>query len=190
MTHGSRVNVRRMLLLREPPGRVWTALRDDLPAVAGWMSGIASIRRLEVVREAPDLLLTVHEWRATASLPGLLDRHSDGGAVQWVERARWMDGDMQSHWTVESRILGGGLTASGLTHIEPAMGGRGSRLHFEISASLGAGALGPLGEGRWRGNLEDAAAGLLARTLQDLGESVERFLKSGGGQPGGGNGTR
>jgi len=172
------MNVRRTVMLRQPPERVLCVLRDDLPAVAAAMRGIDSITRVDRTEEAPGVVHTVHEWKATATLPAGLDRYLDGGALSWIERARWNAQTFESRWTVESKILAGGLTGAGTTRLEPAMGGKGSRMHFEISATLGAGALGPLGQGRWKGGLEDAAASLLAKTLQDLGAAVDVFLST------------
>ena len=189
MNGDARVNVRRMVMLRAPTTDVWAALRDELPAVAGLMTGIDEVRRLERQVEAPALVTTVHEWRAAASVSGALAAKLDGGALTWLERARWHEPALESRWTVESRILGGGLVGSGVTRLETAMGGRGTRLHFEISTSIAAGALGPLGQGRFRNGIEDAAATLLARTLQDLGVAVESFLAGRGGSNGAGGGN-
>jgi hypothetical protein len=176
MSDEARVNVRRMVLLREPPQRVWTALRDELPAVVRLMEGIDEVRRLERTTAEDGALHTVHEWRAAAAVSAALAQHIDAGALSWIERARWDGRLLESRWTVESRILGRGLVGSGATRVEGAMGGRGTRLRFEVSTSLAPGALGPLGRGRWKDGFEDAAATLLAKTLQDLGGAVERFL--------------
>ncbi len=172
VTDDARVGLRRMVLLRERPDRVWTALRDELPAVAATMRGIEVVRRLEHAEDAPGVIRTVHEWKAQAALPAAVERFVEGGALTWIERAIWNRAAFESRWTVESRILLGGLTGSGTTRLEPAMGGRGSRMHFEITASLGPGAFGPLGQSRWKGGLEYAAAALRAKTLQDLGAAV------------------
>jgi hypothetical protein len=163
-------------MLRQPPLGVWTTLRDELPQLAACMRGIDAVHRMERTRESSGFIRTVHEWRASAKLPAGLDRYVDGGALTWVETAHWNEAALESRWTVESRILAGGLTGSGTTRIEPAMGGRGTRMHFEISATLGPGALGPLGQGRLKSGFEDAAASLLAKTLQDLGAAVEVYL--------------
>ena len=61
------------------------------------------------------------------------------------------------------------------------MGGRGTRLQLEVATSIAPGSLGPFGDGRLKSGLEDAAATLLARTLQELGTAVEAFLANGGG---------
>ncbi len=179
MTEPSRVSLRRMVMLRVPPDRVWAALRDDLPAVAACMKGIDSVTRLEHAGNGDGVVSTVHEWRAQTSLPAGMTRYVDGDALTWVERAHWHERALESRWTVESRLLAGSLTGTGSTRLESAMGGRGSRLSFEISASLGSGALGPLGAGRLKGGLEDAAATLLAKTLQELGAAVEVFIAGG-----------
>lgn len=179
MNDHSRVSLRRMVMLRVPPDRVWSALRDDLPTVATWMHGIAAVTRIGHAESVDGVVSTVHEWRAAAALPSGIGRYVDGDALTWVERADWHAPSLVSRWTVESRMLAGSLTGSGSTRLEPAMGGRGSRLSFEISASLGPGALGPLGQGRLKGGLEDAAATLLAKTLQDLGAAVEVFVTNG-----------
>lgn len=179
MSEPSRVSLRRMVMLRVPPDRVWAALRDDLPAVAACMKGIDSVTRLEHSGNGDGVVSTVHEWRAQTSLPAGMTRYVDGDALTWVERAHWNEHALESRWTVESRLLAGSLTGTGSTRLESAMGGRGSRLSFEISASLGPGALGPLGAGRLKGGLEDAAAALLAKTLQELGAAVEVFVSGG-----------
>ncbi|MQA89733.1 MAG: hypothetical protein GEU90_05795 [Gemmatimonas sp.] len=178
MNNERRINVRRMVMLRQPPDRVWTALRDYLPAVAQHVEGIEEIRLLERSR-ANGLIKTVHEWRAAPSVAHALRGRIDGDQLTWLERAEWHDGALESRWSVESRMLGGGLVGSGITRVHGAMGGRGCRLQLEIATSIAPGTLGPLGEGRWKTGLEDAAATLLAKTLQDLGAAVDRFLASG-----------
>jgi uncharacterized protein YndB with AHSA1/START domain len=179
MSDDAKVSLRRMVMLRVPPDQVWCALRDELPSIAKWMKGIRSITRLEHAADLSGNVSTVHEWCAAASLPAAFGRMADGDALSWVERASWHEDSRVSRWTVESRMLAGSLTGSGSTRLEAAMGGRGSRLSFEISATLGAGALGPLGQGRFKGGIEDAAASLLAKTLQELGAAVEVFVANG-----------
>lgn len=179
MSENGHVTVRRTVLVRQPSDRVWTALRDELPEVAAGMRGIETVRRVERSIGDGGVVLTVHEWKAAAALPAGLERYVDPDALSWIERAHWHGPALESRWTVESRILAGGLTGSGTTRLEPAMGGRGSRLHFEISASLAAGALGPLGSSRLKTGFEDAAANLIAKTLQDLGVAVDAFLSNG-----------
>ena len=170
------VNLRRTVMLRQPPRGVWTTLRDELPALASGMRDIEAIHRMERVDESSSTVRTVHEWRAAAKLPPGFDRFVDGGALSWVETALWNEAVLESRCTLESKILAGGLTGKGTTRIEPAMGGRGTRMHFEISAKIGDGALGPLGVGRLKSGVEDAAASLIAKTLQDLGAAVEIYL--------------
>jgi hypothetical protein len=171
-----RVNVRRMVMLRQPPERVWLALRDDLPTLGTLIDGIDEIRLLERQNGSNGLVSTVHEWRAASSLSAAIRGQSDGAALTWIERAVWDEGPLESRWSVESRLLGGGLVGSGITRVERAMGGRGSRLQLEVSTSIASGALGPFGGGPWKTGLEDAAATLLARTLQELGAAVEVLL--------------
>src|SRR5262245_43552842 len=153
-----RVNLRRTVMLRQPPQRVWKTLRDELPQLASAMRGIEAIHRMERVDGPSGTVRTVHEWRAEAKLPPGLERFVDGGALSWVETAQWNEATLESTWTVESTILAGGLTGHGTTRIERAMGGRGTRMHFEISAKVGEGALGPLGVGKLKSGFEDAAA--------------------------------
>jgi hypothetical protein len=174
-----RVNIRRMAMIRQPAAQVFAALRDDLSSVARGVHGIDEIRLIEREVGSGGTVRTVHEWRAAAALSPAFRAQIDGGVLTWIERAVWEEDRLESNWSVESRILGGGLTGTGSTRVERAMGGRGSRLHLEVSASVAPGALGPLGAGRWKTGLEDAAAKLLARTLQDLGAAVEVYLSGG-----------
>jgi hypothetical protein len=178
MSGGRRINVRRMVMIRQPSERVWAALRDDLPAVAVHLEGIEEIRMVERNATGDGVIRTVHEWRAAPSIAEALRGKIDGNGLTWVERAEWRESEQESRWAVESRILGASLVGSGITRVERAMGGRGTRLQLEVTTSIAPGALGPLGEGRWKSGLEDAAATLLAKTLQDLGSAVERFLAS------------
>jgi hypothetical protein len=184
MSGDARVNARRMVMLRQPPQRVWLALRDDLPAISRYIDGIDEIRLIERGVGADGLVRTIHEWRAAASLAAALRGKINDGALTWLERATWHPDVLESRWSVESRILGGGLVGSGTTRIEPAMGGRGSRLQLEVSTAISSGSLGPFGEGRWKSGIEDAAATLLAKTLQELGKGVETFLVRAGELPG------
>lgn len=170
------VNVRRMVMVRHAPERVAAALRDELPAVAMHLRGIDEIRLLERIDDGSGVIRTVHEWRAGSTLAALLKDRIDGGALTWIERSEWSERPLQSTWTVESALLKGGLVGSGSTQVEAAMGGRGARLHLSVSTAIAAGALGPIGVGRWKVGLEDAAAALLARVLQELGGAVEKHL--------------
>lgn len=172
----SGVDVRRTVLLRRPPVRVWSALRDRLDDVARHMAGVESVRCLEREEEGPAVLLTVNEWRATTALPGFLERKVEDGALVWTERARLDSDALESRWTVESRLLGDGLAARGTTRLAPAMGGRGTRVEFEVTATLAPGALGPLDRGRIHEGLREASAMIVAKTLQDLAMGVDAFL--------------
>jgi hypothetical protein len=181
MNDAARINVRRMVMLRQPPERVWAALRDQLPAVGRLVEGIDEIRLIDREEESSGVVRTVHEWRAGTAISEALRGRIDGDVLTWVERAVWDERRLESSWSVESRILRGGLVGAGRTRIEGAMGGRGTRLQLEVATSIAPGSLGPLGNGRLKTGVEDAAATLLARTLQELGAAVEAFLANGGG---------
>lgn len=170
------VNVRRMVMVRHAPLRVAAALRDELPAVAAHLKGIDEIRLLERSDDGAGNIETVHEWRAASTLASMLKDRINGEALTWIERSRWQQEPLQSTWTVESALLKSGMVGSGTTMVESAMGGRGTRLHLSVSTAIAPGALGPIGIGRWKFGLEDAAAALLARILQELGSAVEKHL--------------
>lgn len=179
MSAADPINVRRMVMVRHTPERVAAALRDELPAVAMHLRGVDEIRLLERLDEGNGTIRAVHQWRAASTLSAMLRDHLDGDALTWIERSNWQSNPLQSSWTVESELLKGGLVGSGTTQVESAMGGRGTRLHLGISTSIAPGALGPLGIGRWKFGLEDAAAALLARILQELGSAVDSYLRNG-----------
>ena len=170
------VNVRRMVMVRHSPAQVAAALRDELPAVGEHLRGIDEIRLLERIEDGSGVVQTVHEWRAASSLATMLRDRIDGNALTWIERSSWQQEPLQSSWTVESALLKSGMAGSGTTQVEAAMGGRGARLHLSVSTAIAPGALGPIGIGRWKVGLEDAAAALLARILQELGSAVEKHL--------------
>jgi len=174
----SGVDVRRTILLRRPPVQVWSALRDRLEEVAGHMAGIESVRCVGREEEGPGVLRTVNEWRATTALPAFLKQRVEEGALVWTERARLDSDALESRWTVESRLLGDGLAAQGTTRLAPAMGGHGTRLEFEVTATLAPGALGALDRGRIHDGLREASAMVVAKTLQDLAIGVDALLAS------------
>ena len=51
-------------------------------------------------------------------------------------------------------------------------------LEFEISANVESGALGPFAMGKLSSGITNAAAGILAKTMQDLSVAVEAFLEA------------
>lgn len=178
------VDVRRTVMLRRDPARVWAALRDRLAEVADHMDGIESVRCLERVEDGPHVVRTVNEWRAATALPGFLEGRVDGRALVWTEEARMDSDDLESVWTVRSNLLGEGLAASGRTRLSPAMGGRGTRLEFEVTATLAPGTLGPLARGRIQEGLREASAMIVAKTLQDLAMGVDAYLATDPGEAG------
>lgn len=170
------VETRRMVLLRRPPERILAALRDELPAVARFMDGVASVRRLERAAEPDGAVRTVHQWTAGAGLPAALQRHVDEDALVWIERSRWHPGRLAAEWSVESRLLGESLTARGATEITPAMAGQGARVTFTVATALAPGGLGPLSRGPIQRGLREATAVVVAKTLQDLAAAVDIYL--------------
>lgn len=148
--------------------------------VGTFMRGIASIRCLEKRAEDDGTLHAVHEWTATASVPRTVESRADAGSLAWVERSIWDSRSLESRWTVESRLLGRSLTGTGATRLTSAMGGRGTRVEFQISANVEPGMLGPLAGGKLSSGITNAAAGVLAKTLQDLCVAVEAFLEADG----------
>ena len=172
------MNYSRIVLLRHPTHRVLCALRDDLPQVGTFMQGIASIRCLEKFADGDGTLHVVHEWTATASVPRSIESRANAGALAWIERSIWDSRSLQSEWTVESRLLGKSVTGTGVTRLTSAMGGRGTRIEFEIAANVESGALGPFAVGKLSSGITNAAAGVLAKTMQDLGVAVEAFLEA------------
>ena len=171
------MNYSRIVLLRQPTDRVLHALRDELPQVGTFMHGIASIRCLEKFADGDGTLHAVHEWTATASVPRSVESRANAGALAWIERSIWDSRSLQSEWTVESRLLGKSVTGTGVTRLTSAMGGRGTRIEFEISANVESGALGPFAMGKLSSGITNAAAGILAKTMQDLSVAVEAFLE-------------
>src|SRR5215207_4193727 len=98
MSPEGRVNVRRMVMVRQPAERVWAALRDSLPGVGRHMEGIEEIHPVERRQMTDELVETVHEWRAAASLAAALRGRVDASAMTWVERAAWDSRTRESRW--------------------------------------------------------------------------------------------
>jgi hypothetical protein len=147
-----------------------------MEAVGAGIHGIASVRRVHACRREDGTLETLHEWTASATLPRMIQSQADARALTWIERTTWEPTTLAGRWTVESCLLGRSVTGSGVTRLESAMGNRGTRLHFEITTNVDAGSLGPLGNGHWTNGISDAAATVLAKTLQDLGRAIETYL--------------
>jgi hypothetical protein len=119
-----------MVLLRAPPERMFTAMRDRIVEATAALPDIKAVHQLERSEVDGDILI-VNRWEARQTLPRALQAKLDTDELAWIDRAYWNEQSRSCRWTIEPLIANGALTCQGSTRFEPAMAGRGARAIFE-----------------------------------------------------------
>lgn len=118
-----------LVVLKAPPERLFTAMRDRLPELVPSLPDIERIEELERVAENAHLLV-VNRWHARQPVPVFLQERLGQERIDWIDRARWGEEQRTCTWSIEPSLGQGAIACSGETTLAPAMGGRGTRATF------------------------------------------------------------
>ncbi len=124
---------RSQLFVRQPRER----LRDVLVArtweLAELLDEIESVE-LEARRGEDGIVRSAtHRWRARADVPAVLAPHLDADYFAWTATVEWRTDSFASRWRIEPHAVRESLLLSADVSLEPAIGGRGSRVAIEAT---------------------------------------------------------
>lgn len=168
-----------LVIVKYPLERVWHTMRDELPAIIPLLDDIEAMTMLERADREDGTVYLVNHWQARPQLPALLANQIAPEMMSWIDRAEWRPADHSCHWRLEPKFLPELSHCSGLTHYQPALGGRGTRIIFEGTLDLNTSAQtsGPtFATGALLSGVETFATSLIPKNFRKLAEAVERFL--------------
>ena len=152
-----------LVVIRQPPERLWVEVRDCLPELASQLDDIHSVEVLEREDLGGGRLRLVNRWRSTQTIPRLLQERLGATEVSWIDRNEWDETSLVCRWSIEPSVLTDSIRCAGATSYQPAMGGRGTRVTFAGEFEFAPGALGGI-------------AGPLERPLAAFIESIVKTL--------------
>jgi hypothetical protein len=148
-----------VVVSRHPVERLWVTVRDRLPELTSMLDDVERISVIERAEPMEGRLRLVNEWRAKPRLPIPIASVTGSDAFVWLDHAEWIESERRCVWRIEPQFFAGSIRCQGVTHYEPALGGRGSKVTFEGELELAESALAGAGP-------------LIARSVTPLVESV------------------
>jgi hypothetical protein len=166
-------------IVKHPRDLVWKTVRDRLPELIPLMDDIQKITQLKREETPEGTVYFDNLWQANPKLPAGIAANVSADKLAWIDRAEWHTVSYQCHWQIEPRFLPEQIQCWGITHYEPALGGRGTRITFE--GQLGIGTQNKSGrpaflDGSLLSAFETFAASLIPKNLRKLTEAVSEFL--------------
>jgi hypothetical protein len=132
-----------IVIITHPLDLVWQTIRDRLPELAQMLDDIEKVTITERREESDGTINLVNLWQAKPQIPSLLSSAINPDMFAWTDHAQWKPQAYECHWRIEPQFLADSTRCSGVTHYEPAIGGRGTKItftgEFEIAARKFAG---------------------------------------------------
>lgn len=177
---------RAVAVVKLPRRRVWTAIRDEMPALAAHLDSVQNVTVLEREQSAGGKVHLVNQWQARLPASFVSSKLGDVRLGIWLDHATWDEPSYTCRWRIEHPVLGDRLTCEGEAIYEEAMGGSGTRVRFGGVLSYdarGAGSLPVLLEGAVSGGVEALVQHLIPKNLRRTVEAVERYVAAQHGLP-------
>lgn len=166
-------------VVKFPPAVVCPTIRDRLPDLVPLLDDIEQVTVAERKEEPDGRVCLVNFWKAKLQIPAILASAVTPDAVAWTDRAEWSRAGTECRWRIEPRFYPELTRCTGITHYEPALGGRGTRITFEGEFGLAANTLpnvpGLLGGTVGKG-IESFATTLIPQNFRKLAHALETFL--------------
>lgn len=121
-----------IVVTKLPRPVIWHILRDRLDDLVCYMEDIESIEVQSRQESNKGVVRVVNLWRARPNLPPLIASHVDSEVFEWTDRAEWRESRFEAHWVIEPHFLKNQAECAGITAFSKALGGKGTRLTFEV----------------------------------------------------------
>ena len=166
-------------IVKFPLDLVWISIRDRLPELVPFMEDMEKITQLKREDLPGGIVRLDNLWQANPKLPILQSLNLKPEMFAWIDRAEWQDESYECRWEIESQYLADSLECRGVTHYEPAMGGRGTRVNFEGQLGIGSISLPGIAylDGSYLKGFEALASSLIPKNLRKMTTAVEVLLK-------------
>jgi len=125
-------------IVKAPVEEMWRAIRDRLDELVPHLDDIRSVT-VEHREELPDGTVNlVNLWRAKANIPAVLNAVIKPEYLAWTDRASWKQATRECAWQIELHFHRERTRCHGMTKLEPALGGKGTRVTFAGEFSMNA----------------------------------------------------
>jgi hypothetical protein len=113
--------------------RLWEVLSERMCELAALLAHVeaAELESRETMDDGT--VRYTHRWRARANVPGVLAQHIDQGLLEWTTDTEWRSDEYASRWVVRPRSMKGAVLCEGTLAMFPAIGGRGTRVEFDLA---------------------------------------------------------
>ena len=114
-----------------PLEKVYATMRDNLPGIVPFLSGVESIETTEREESGPGRVRLLNVWRANKeTVPKAVRSFVSRNMLRWKEHAEWCDEDHSVHWRFETFQLDKLFECSGGNLFEKTPGGH-TRMHIQ-----------------------------------------------------------
>jgi hypothetical protein len=134
------MNMKQIAMIQQPRTSIWTIMRDFLPELAAGLEDIESVETISRSEDPLGVLTVENAWRARPNLPPAIAQHVSRDMLAWTDTAQWFGDRFETHWVITPQALSERLRCAGRTQYLEAMGGRGTRIAFDVNAELMPGA--------------------------------------------------
>jgi hypothetical protein len=111
------VQIHATSIIQHPRARVYRAYRDELPAIAPFMSNIREIKVLERV-DRPGGVRLHNEWWGKAEVPKVVQGLVKPEMVKWDDFADWDDAAWCCSWSIKIRFFTDNMKCGGTNRFE------------------------------------------------------------------------
>ncbi len=126
------MTARTIVVARVPCKVIWHVMRDRMEELASYLPDIERIESQSRETRGDGILKVVSLWRARPNLPPLIASNLKHEVLEWTDRADWREAELETHWQIEPHFLSRQTEYSGTTRFAEALGGKGTRLTFEV----------------------------------------------------------
>lgn len=130
------MDMKQIAMIRHPRELVWTTVRDCLPELVADLDDIQSVVTTSRSEDQNGVVTVESAWRACPNLPALIADYVNTDMLAWTDHAQWFADRFETQWVLTPQVLADRLRCTGTTRYMEAMGGRGTRVAFEVSADV------------------------------------------------------
>jgi hypothetical protein len=179
-----RIDVRQDM--SHPLEKVYTTMRDDLPGIAAFLSGVESIETTEREEFGPGRVRLLNVWQANKeNVPKVVRSFVTSNMLRWKDHAEWNDEDHSVRWRFETFQFDKLFECSGGNRFEELPAG-GTRMNIQGDLQIFPERIPGVPRflaRRIKPKIEEFIMKMVGSNLSDLARGLQEFLDQHGGGP-------
>src|SRR5215475_8258060 len=109
------MNIKTIIVLKQPAERVWIAMRDRLPEIVPLLDDIEIVMVQSREKKSDGTVDLVNVWKARPKLSSILTSRIRPEMLVWNDYARWSPRNFECKWRIEPHFFADRIKCSGVT---------------------------------------------------------------------------